>query len=304
MRNPGEYQWAESLKLQDLLTLAGGLRHEAASDRVEVFRVVINQNQPTSVVVGTFSVDSLFNVLNNNVFKLQPFDIVVVRAVPEFGLQKMVTVRGEVRYPGEYALIDRNEQLMSVLQRAGGLTTEAFPPGATLYRGEGQTGYVVLRLDAVLRDPADRHNFVLKAGDVIEIPKTKDLVAIRGATRAFDLYPEKIIGNNGSINVAHRPGKRAGWYVREYAAGFGGHALRKSLTVEEANGRLRRTKHFLVFRIYPRVSKGATINVARKPAEEPRPGVAKKTVDWDIVFAETIAKATSVLTLLVLLQRL
>ena len=30
----------------------------------------------------------------------------------------------------------------------------------------------------------------------------------------------------------------------------------------------------------------------------------KKKVDWDVVFAETLAKATSVLTLLVLLQRL
>ncbi len=304
VRNPGEYHWDQSLQLQDLLSLAGGLRREAASDRVDIFRVVINQNQPTSVVVGTFKIDSLFNVLNNNIFQLQPYDIVVVRSVPEFELQKMVTIRGEVRYPGEYALIDKNEQLLSVLQRAGGLTTEAFPPGATLYRSEGQTGFVVLRLDAVLRDPANRHNFVLKAGDVIDIPKTKDLVAIRGATRAFDLYPDKIIGNNGGINVAYRPGKRAGWYVREYAAGFGERALRRSLTVEEANGRLRRTKNFVLFKIYPPVSKGATINVARKPAPEPKTGVEKKSVDWDVVFAETIAKATSVLTLLVLLQRL
>lgn len=304
VRNPGDYQWDPSLQLQDLISLAGGLRREAASDRVDVFRVVINQNQPTSVVVGTFKIDSLFRVLNNGGFQLQPFDIVVVRAVPEFELQKMVTIRGEVRYPGEYALIDKNEQLLSVIQRAGGLSKEAFPPGATLYRSDGQTGFVVLRLDAVLKDPSDRHNFVLKAGDVIEIPKTKDLVAIRGATRAFDLYPDKVIGNNGSINVAYRAGKHAGWYVREYAAGFSDRASRKSLTVEEANGRLRRTKNFLLFKIYPPVSKGATINVAKKPAQEPGTGVAKKPVDWDAVLAETLAKATSVLTLLVLLQRL
>lgn len=304
VRNPGEYQWNESLKLQDVIALAGGLRYEAASDRVDVFRVMMRQNQPTSVVVGTFAIDSMFNVLNNNAFQLQPFDIIVVRTIPEFALQKMVTVRGEVRYPGEYALIDKNEQLSSLLQRAGGLTTEAFPPGATLFRSEGQTGYIVLRLDAVLKDPADRHNFVLKAGDVLEIPKIKDLVSIRGASRAFDLYPDKIIGNNGGINVAYKPGKRAGWYVREYAAGFSRQAQRKALTVEEANGRIRRTKNFGLFRVYPKVSKGATINIARKPVSEAHPEEHKKNVDWDAVLAETLAKATSVLTLLVLLQRL
>src|SRR5262249_55130029 len=37
IRNPGEYQWDESLRLQDLLSLAGGLRREAASDRIDVF---------------------------------------------------------------------------------------------------------------------------------------------------------------------------------------------------------------------------------------------------------------------------
>lgn len=304
VRNPGEYQWNESLKLQDLIALAGGLRFEAASDRIDVFRVVIRQNEPTTVVVGTFAIDSAFNVLNNNSFQLQPFDIVVVRNLPEFELQKMVTVRGEVRYPGEYALIDKNEQISSILKRAGGLTGEAFPPGATLYRPEAQTGYIVLRLDAVLRDPSDRHNFVLKAGDIIEIPKVKDLVSIRGASRAFDLYPDKIIGSNGNINVAYRPGKRAGWYVREYAAGFSQRAQRKALTVEDANGRIRKTKNFGLFKIYPPVSKGSTINIARKPVEEPRQPGVKKQVDWDVVLAETIAKATSVLTLLVLLQRL
>lgn len=304
VRNPGDYQWSESLRMQDVLSLAGGLRPEAASNRIDVFRIVLNQNEPTSVVVGTFTLDSSYQVQNAASFYLQPYDIVVVRAVPAFELQKMVTLRGEVRYPGEYALIDKNEQLLSVLQRAGGLTGEAFPAGATLFRSEGQTGYVVLRLDDVLRNPADRHNFVLKAGDLIEIPKAKDLVAIRGATRAFDLYPDKVIGNGGGIHVAYRPGRRAGWYVRQYAAGFGDRALRRSLTVEEANGRLRRTKNFGLFRIYPPVSKGATINVARKPPEEPRLEGPKKEVDWEVVFAETIAKATSVLTLLVLLQRL
>lgn len=302
VRNPGDYQWDETLRMQDVLSLAGGLRLEAASNRVDVFRVILNQNQPTTVTVGTFTVDSALNVLGAASFALQPFDIVVVRTVPEFELQKMVTILGEVRYPGDYALIDKNEHLLSLLQRAGGLAPEAFPEGATLHRKDANTGYVVLRLAEVLRNPANRHNFLLKAGDVVTIPKTKDLVTIRGATKAFDLYPDKVIGNGGSINVAWNTGKRARWYIHEYAVGFSKNADRKAVTVEYANGELKRTKNFGLFKIYPKVPKGATINVGHKPPEPPPPppGPERKKVDWD----QVLARVTAVVTLAVLLSRL
>ena len=59
----------------------------------------------------------------------------------------MVTISGEVKYPGPYALTDKNEKLIQIIQRAGNTTAEAFPPGATVYRQQDNIGYIVIRLE-------------------------------------------------------------------------------------------------------------------------------------------------------------
>jgi len=67
--------------------------------------------------------------------KLQPFDTLSVKEVPEWQSQESVTLRGEVRFPGTYA-IRRGETLKSVLGRAGDLTPYAFPEGSVFTRDE------------------------------------------------------------------------------------------------------------------------------------------------------------------------
>src|SRR5690606_16092748 len=46
---------------------------------------------------------------------------------------RTVELKGEVRYPGEYTFRD-GETLKEVLERAGGLTANAFPTGAVFSR--------------------------------------------------------------------------------------------------------------------------------------------------------------------------
>jgi polysaccharide export outer membrane protein len=64
---------------------------------------------------------------------LQPFDHLIVKETPEWGTQESVTLRGEVRFPGTYP-IRRGETLGQLLERAGGLTTLAFPEGSAFTR--------------------------------------------------------------------------------------------------------------------------------------------------------------------------
>lgn len=302
VRIPGEYQFHPSLSLKDVLTLSGGLKFTASSNRIDIFRMVINKNEPTRSIVATVAVDE--NLEMNSEFKLEPFDQIVVRSVPEFELQQFVTIEGEVKYPGPYALIDDNEKLISLIKRAGGLTKESFPEGATLYRQEGGTGFVVLRLDEALKNNKDIHNFILKKGDVITIPKQKDLVAITGATRAKELYPENI-AQSGKINVAFHKGKRAKWYVDEYAAGVGENGRSKLITVEYPNGEIKRTKNFLFFKVYPRVTEGSVVKVGLKPPKPPKKEGEKerKKIDWGEVLADSLAQATAILSLVLLIER-
>ncbi len=63
-------------------------------------------------------------------------DVLTIRQVPGWNdLGAMVTLKGEVQHPGAYG-IRPGERLSSVLQRAGGFTSQAYPYGAVLMRRE------------------------------------------------------------------------------------------------------------------------------------------------------------------------
>jgi protein involved in polysaccharide export with SLBB domain len=66
--------------------------------------------------------------------RLQEDDRLYVRQIPEWQLHPTVTLLGEVQFPGEYILTRRDETLLELIRRAGGLTSEAFPRGTIFIR--------------------------------------------------------------------------------------------------------------------------------------------------------------------------
>lgn len=141
VNRPGEYQYGQNMTIRDLMTLAGGFKLAASTNNIEISRVVIRNNQPTKMIVDKLELDRSFNVINGGDpdYLLEPFDNVAVRYVNEFELQKRVFLSGEVKYPGPYAISKNNERINSIVSRAGGLTLEAFPEGATLERTDAIT---------------------------------------------------------------------------------------------------------------------------------------------------------------------
>ncbi|WP_289030217.1 SLBB domain-containing protein, partial [uncultured Algoriphagus sp.] len=65
---------------------------------------------------------------------LQPFDHVFIRRSPGFEREQIMTVRGEVKFPGEFVISSANERISDVIERAGGLNEFAYPQGANLIR--------------------------------------------------------------------------------------------------------------------------------------------------------------------------
>lgn len=297
VRQPGLFYHGKNMNLREALLLAGGLKLEAARNRVEVYRVQIRENEPTRAVVARVQVDSNMNTPNG--FAILPYDEIVVRTVPEFEFQRFVEVQGEVRYPGRYALINDNETLVDIINRAGGLSKEAFAEGASLYRVEGQKGFVVTDLADAMRNFRSTHNHILKEGDLIRVPKREDLVTIRTAnTRAFEIITAPLIAN-GLINTAYTPGKRADWYIHHYTAGFGKNAKRTRVTVEQPNGKINHTRNHLFFKSYPKVTPGSTITVGSKPVKEKKAEKEKKPLDWDKAFTQILATAATLATVVV-----
>lgn len=305
IRNPGNYPYDLSLGLKDVLTLAGGISIIASRTRIDVYRIEFQGDKETRTVAATFEVDENLNVLNgdNDNFQLKPFDKIVIRLAPEFELQKIVRIDGEVKYPGEYALLNDNETITSVIKRAGGLTTEAFASGAILYRVENNMGFVIMELEEAMKNKNSSFNYILKHEDVIEIPKKQDLVSIIGETQVSEYYPDKI-AETGRINVAFNKGKKAKYYVDKYA-GVGKNGLKRLITVEHANGQVERTRNYLLFRKYPPVYKGSTILIGNAIVEKQKDkdGKEKKKIDWGKVFSDSIGQATAILSLILLVQR-
>ncbi|HRI01940.1 MAG TPA: SLBB domain-containing protein [Saprospiraceae bacterium] len=306
VKSPGIYKYGKGMQALDAVSIAGGFQFGAATNRVDVFRVLVKDNEPTTTAVKTITINrNLVTTEGDNSYQIEPFDIIVVRNQPEFEFQQIVSIEGEVKYPGPYALIKPNETVADLIARAGGLTAEAFESGASLYRTEDNIGYVVLELEKALKRPGSRYNYIAKDGDRIEIPKKKDLVKITGATNAKILYPEKFLDKENAIAVAYYEGKNAKYYINRYAAGVSKQGDRNNITVQHANGRIEKARDYIFFKKYPKVEKGSTINVGiKEPKKLKADGKERKDVDWTKVTADAFAQMTAIISLVLLLQRL
>ena len=305
VRNPGAFPFDESMSIRDLVLLANGLRLEAASNRVEVSRLVIEENTPTKTVIANIELDDNLMPTGNTDFELQPYDQVFVRTVPEFEFQRTVQVTGEVRFPGPYNLISDNESISSIIQRAGGITNEAFPEGASLVRAQGQmAGPIIIQLDQALSNASSPSNIIMRQGDHIHIPKIRDFVSIYGAVNTSEKFAQELVGPENRVTVIYDGPRSARHYIESFAGGFASSGDRKNVTVEYANGRIRKSKDFGLFQVYPKVKKGAIVHVANKPPKPPEQAEAEREkIDWGVVLRDAVTQATAVLTLILLIDR-
>ena len=140
VRQEGTFNYGDGMSLQSALFLAGGLTQQAEGSRVEVSRIMdydINTNKlkPRRAIVKQVSIGNDL-VLSKEAedFELKPFDQIFVRSNPDFEPAINVKILGEVKYPGTYALLRKNEKISSLIERAGGLTSYAYMDGVKMFR--------------------------------------------------------------------------------------------------------------------------------------------------------------------------
>jgi polysaccharide export outer membrane protein len=299
------FDFSSNMSLRDLLSLSGGLKLSADQAKIDIYRINIQSGEATKTEELTVEVDDNYNVIGaqNGEFLLKPFDVVNVRYTPDFELQQSVTITGEVRYPGPYSLIQANERLSDIIKRAGGFKETAFKEGITLNRTEGGLGFLVIDVIDILTNPTSPSNYILKRGDIINIPKEVNVVSIQGFTNASENYGA-IENRSDKVNVPFHEDKGAKYYIDKYAGGIDKEAGGKYslVKVRQPGGKLEKTKDFGFFKRYPKVQKGAVIIVDRKvkSVEEKE----RKSVDWGEVIANTVSQATAILTLVILIQQI
>lgn len=304
VNNPDTFQYGRQMTLHDLIVLAGGFKLAASTDNIEVSRLIIKDNKPTKVTVAKISMDR--DIVNDNSsgnYILEPYDNVFVRYIPDFEMQKIVEVKGEVNFPGKYSLMSNNERVTDIIKRAGGFTAEAFPEGALLYRTQDSTGYIVMRLNEAMKNYKSKFNYILKNGDILEIPKQRDFVTITGATKAYEKYKDEVASNKTGINVPYHKGKRAMFYINKYAGGVNEDGSKKNILVEHPNGEIDKTKSYGFFNVYPKVRKGSIIKVGYKK-KKLKNDKDKKDVDWNKILNDSVAQLSTIMALVFLFKSL
>jgi protein involved in polysaccharide export with SLBB domain len=132
---PGDYPLEPGMRIADLIRAGGGTSDSAYGQSAELVRYqVVNGQARRTQLVEIDLTAALHGSADANIV-LQPFDTLSVKQVPEWQEQESITLRGEVRFPGVYA-IRRGETLKSVIGRAGGLTAYAFAEGSVFTREE------------------------------------------------------------------------------------------------------------------------------------------------------------------------
>lgn len=302
VKSPFGTTYDASLSVHDMLTMAGGFEVGAAYDRVEVFRVNIDDKDEAKLDLITLKVDEDYNTLED--FQLQPYDHIVVRMTPNFTMGRTVEISGRVKYPGQYVLEDNRTQLWEVIEMAGGLLDDA-DPYARLFRTYNNRGNIGLDLREVKSSKGKvKSDPILMDGDVINIVRLENTVLIRETgTRMAQYVPEEY---SATQKLMIYQGKHsAKWYVKHYAGGFQKLADKNSVTVTFPNNQTESTKRHLGFiRKYPTVEPGGVITMRFDEDKRERLETPKEKINWGQTLNSSVSTLTSVFSLIILVDRL
>jgi protein involved in polysaccharide export with SLBB domain len=285
VRNPGYYDYRDSLTLKDVILQAGGFTDAAFPQRIEVARLIrrdslTSQDVRASMIIEVKDITDI-SATQNNVY-LEPSDLITVKRKPGFMAFQSIKVSGEFQYPGPYVLEKREERVSDIIKRAGGFTPEAYLEGAYIKRlnltdvtaqarqqvianiqnqlndssnvvqqtEQKQSDQLPLDITKILSSPGSPEDVVLVSGDELIVPKYNAQIRITGSV----LFPTQVPYNEK-------------YNVHDYISAAGGVAEngKKSKTyVVYANGSAASTRGFLFFKSKPDVKPGAEIIVPQK----------------------------------------
>jgi protein involved in polysaccharide export with SLBB domain len=135
VRRPGAYALSRGMTAADLVRMAGGFKRSALLDDADLASYVIQDGKRIVSQRSTVRIGRAVNEGDaSSDALLKPGDVLTVHQISGWtDIGASVTLDGEVTYPGTYGL-QEGEKLSSILRRAGGFRTTAYPGGAVLLR--------------------------------------------------------------------------------------------------------------------------------------------------------------------------
>ncbi|MCG8608215.1 SLBB domain-containing protein, partial [bacterium] len=173
----------------------------------------VDPGRPTSYL--KVSLKNLTNGTNGHQdVLLTEDDQVFIRQIPEWEVGLTVEVRGEVMFPGTYAIVKDETHLSEILAKTGGFTEEAFLQEATVTRpanrnvvdkeherlkemrrdemtdleyqylvmrqNTANVEHVVVDFEKLVNEKDHTQDIILEDGDIIDVPKAPKVVMVTG----------------------------------------------------------------------------------------------------------------------------
>jgi polysaccharide export outer membrane protein len=132
VRFPGQYPLTLNANVKELLIAAGGLEEGSYTLSAELTRQNVSETDGVTVEHKQLSLTEVMNNEATNIL-LQSRDILTVRTLPYWQEARWITIKGEIKFPGNYS-IQRGETLKDVIARAGGYTDNAALKSAIFLR--------------------------------------------------------------------------------------------------------------------------------------------------------------------------
>jgi protein involved in polysaccharide export with SLBB domain len=154
---PGRYPLTENMQVADLVRAAGGLKRSAYAETADLTRFAASDPEKGAEQLNVNLVAATAGDGKADV-SLRDGDVLAISKVPGWNdLGASVILRGELEHPGTYG-VRPGERLSSVLQRAGGYTSAAYPYGAVLMRRDVKVQEEKDHEDLVRRVQAEQVN--------------------------------------------------------------------------------------------------------------------------------------------------
>ena len=287
VKKPGDYIFYEGMKLSELIELSGGLSDTTFWKSVYQERAELIRKDPKTRFEKIIEVD-LTNIKNGNIdYNLQNQDLFIVHANLNYYEREPVKIAGEVNIPGSYPLTYQNENLKSLINRAGGLTPSALKDGIAVFRKkdfyyDSKEGFSDFSIGSPESD------WIRVAWKNYDLPLTSgDSIHVKEATRSVLIEGE--VYNPGLIE--YQKNKSLNYYISS-AGGVTTKGDKNDIIVIYSNGIVAPKRLFR----YPKIIDGSKIIVNTREEKTP----------FDIAsFAtSTLSIVSTTVTILVLSQQL
>jgi protein involved in polysaccharide export with SLBB domain len=259
VKRPGQFAFHEGMRASDLVFRAG-VPHKAADRFVaelartkdgkpsEVLKLDLARLLSTEAASPVALLDEAVNP------RIQPDDQLSLFERPDYKVHRTVTLIGQVLRPGPYVLDSAKPTLSSLIQRAGGLTSEAMPKAGVFLRRMGSQDAALQRVaeetGIAQKDPTSKGiNEILErmnetkrqtaTGQLLKTPILHGLLA-NSLNRMVVNFDMALKGNNG-MDVELQDGDEiiiprsteAAYVVGETASPFATYKIQAGMKVSD-----------------------------------------------------------------------